>query len=72
VFEFTAISGADTILGFEDGLDLISFTDSTVDFADITIVASGTDTIIDIGNGNTITLENIGTALITESDFIFV
>ncbi len=71
VFEFAAIEGADTIRDFAGGIDHISITDSSIEFSDLTITTSGSDTVIAASNGNTITLEDVNTTLITEDDFIF-
>lgn len=62
--------GNDTISDFEDGIDLIDFTDTGLIYGDLTISVVGSDTVIDDGLGNSITLLGI-TSAIDQSDFIF-
>jgi len=61
--------GADAVTDFEDGVDLLDFSDSGLAFGDLTITP-GADTLIEDGLGNSITLTGfVGT--LDENDFIF-
>lgn len=71
VFVFDEAWGDDTITDFEDGIDLLDLTDSSLSFSDLTISVSGDDTIVDDGNGNSITLLGIASSDVTIDDFIF-
>ena len=71
LFVFGGIWGTDTINDFEDGSDLLDFSNSSVTFVDLTISQSGNNTLIDDGLGNTITLLGITSTDITTDDFIW-
>ncbi len=71
VLVFDGTFGDDTITDFEDGLDLLDFSASTLTFTDLTITQSGVDTLIEDGLGNSITLSGITSTDITADDFIF-
>ncbi len=65
--------GNDTIQDFEDGFDLIDLSSHTTmtDINDLTISQNGADTVIDDGNGNSITLTGIDQSLLDSDDFLF-
>ncbi|MEE8370502.1 MAG: hypothetical protein V3R73_00045, partial [Sphingomonadales bacterium] len=71
VFVFNGTFGDDTIKDFEDGVDLLDFSSSGLSFGDLAVSASGSDTLIEDGLGNSITLVGINPADITADDFIF-
>ncbi|MCK5424893.1 MAG: hypothetical protein KAI89_05940, partial [Emcibacter sp.] len=71
VFVFDNNWGDDIITDYEDGIDLIDFSDSGLVFADLTITDVGGDTLIEDGSGNSITLTGIAATDITTDDFIF-
>jgi len=63
--------GNDTITDFEDGLDLLDFSESSLNFVALNIVEIAGDTVISDGFGNSITLAGIAGSAIGEDDFIF-
>ncbi len=67
-FVFQGTWGDDTITDFEDGLDLLDFTGAGLTFADLTISASGGDTLIETSTGNSVTITGINPANITALD----
>ena len=79
VFDFG--SGQDTVYGFDAGAasdDIIDLTalglvDTGGDgiLNDLAISQSGSNTIIDLGSGNTITLANVDMGDLHEDDFVF-
>ena len=77
VFKFNAGDGTDSILDFEDGLDLIDVSSLGMTFADLRIVDSGLNTIIfydeaDLSNRGLVVVNNHQAADFTADDFIFV
>ncbi len=70
-FDFSGTWGDDTIKDFEDGMDIIDFSDAALDFNDLSISQSGTSVLIEDDNGNSITLLNTSLSTITEDDFLF-
>jgi Ca2+-binding RTX toxin-like protein len=71
IFVFDAGFGSDTITDFEGGLDSLDFTGTGLTFNDLSISQVGTDTVIDDGLGNTITLIGITATTIDQNDFLF-
>lgn len=71
VFDFDATWGDDTISSFEDGTDLLDFIDTGFAFAGLTISQSGSDTLIEDTNDNSLLLEGITSSNITIDDFLF-
>jgi Ca2+-binding RTX toxin-like protein len=77
VFVYVPGSGADVVTDFaagtgdSDRIDLASFTSITV-FADVLARASQTDagTVIDFGNGDTLTLRDVRRETLTVDDFV--
>ena len=72
-FIFAASHGADTITDFtngEDTIDLSAFTDIS-GFGDLTATQSGSDTVITIPGGGTITLQGFTLSDLDETDFVF-
>ena len=71
----TEDGGADTILDFTAGTDLIDLGSNTDfdSFAEVLAVAAqqGQDTILDFGGGNTLTLEGVILSELTAEDFGF-
>jgi serralysin len=70
-FEFDPNWGRDVVSDYEDGIDLIDLSATTLIFADLTITQTGADTLISEAGGNTIKLDNTLITDITETDFIF-
>jgi len=71
-FVFADGFGSDTVLDFEDGLDLLDFSQHSEisGFGQLTVTDSGADAVVEDGFGNEITL--LGQAgNITGSDFLF-
>ncbi len=78
-FIFVDNSGADTITDFVAGAatdDVIDFSGASLlnNFADVQAASSqvGLDTLIDMGNGDTVTLEGVSMANLHQDDFQFV
>lgn len=73
VFVFQNGSHRDTIMDFEDGSDMLDFSDySGVDsILDLSITQSGAHTVISAGGPDSVTLLNTDMALIDATDFIF-
>ena len=71
VFIFEGAFGNDTITDFEDGIDLLDLEGTGLSFTDLSISASDSDTLIEDGLGNSITLTGIDSSLITVDDFFF-
>ncbi|MHA7774509.1 hypothetical protein [Roseibium sp. M-1] len=69
-FFFTACSGSDSILDFQDGLDVIFIANWVSSFADLPLSMSGADTIVDF-LGTSIQLNGINSSRITADDFAF-
>lgn len=73
LFVASVDNGADTILDFEDGYDLIDFTalSGTVDeFADLTITQAGANALVSF-DGGSFTVNGVQTDTLTFNDFIF-
>jgi Ca2+-binding RTX toxin-like protein len=68
LFDGTANEGADQISGFADTVDRIQVAGGTVS----TIAASGTDTLVTLSGGTTITIVGVDVSLIDLTDFDFV
>ena len=72
-FVFASGHGSDTITDFTDGedtIDLSAFTGITA-FSDLTVAQNGTDTVITIPGGSTITLQDFTSTDLNEADFVF-
>ena len=72
-FVFAAGHGDDTITDFTDGedtIDLSSFTGITA-FSDLTVVQNGSNTVITVPGGGTITLQDFTSTDLEETDFTF-
>jgi serralysin len=70
-FAFTDGFGADLVLDFEDGNDLLDFAaHSATDFAQLTVSDSGADAIVEDGAGNSVTLAGAA-GLLGADDFVF-
>lgn len=63
--------GHDRIIGFEDNLDKIDMRGSGLSFDDLVLSQSSAGAIISTHGGASILLEQISTAQITSSDFLF-
>jgi VCBS repeat-containing protein len=72
VFVFVPNSGIDTVADFIKGADKIDLTAYNTTFTDLTpnITQSGANTVINLGNGNSITLLNFTATNLEENDFI--
>ncbi len=72
-FVFASNGNDDTIMDFEDGLDMIdvSAIGSISGFGDMTITQVGGNVLIDLDGGNDLTLIGVNAADIDASDFIF-
>ena len=73
VFVFENGAHRDTITDFEDGADMLDFTNyvGVQDIADLSIVQSGAHTLIVANGPDLVTLLNTDMALIDATDFIF-
>ena len=72
VFIFGAGDGNDTITDFEDGSDLIDLTALGLSGMDALGLAQvGTDVVITLAPGDSVTVENIGLTQLTADDFVF-
>ena len=72
-FVFASGHGADTITDFTDGedtIDLSAFTSITA-FSDLTVAQNGSDTVITIPGGGTITLQDFTSTDLDAADFAF-
>lgn len=69
VFKFDFGSGADRILDFENGKDLIDLVATGLDFDDLDLSRSGSDTKIAFGS-DSILLEDFGLGMLDEGDFL--
>jgi len=69
-FVFRLNDGNDTISGFQDGFDVIDFSETNLAFGNLTISDDGTDTTVDYGTGE-ITILGTLQSQITEDDFVF-
>ena len=70
-FVIRANAGNDRILDFEDGIDIIRFQNGPSNFADLTIVQDGLNTVITSVNGVT-TLVNFTATDLDAADFTFL
>ena len=66
-----ALFGQDTIIGWQDGQDLLDFTALGLSHGDFTISQNGADTLIALtaDPAQTVTLANINAASINAADF---
>ena len=69
-FVFSTSAGADTILDFDDGSEVIRFEDTELSFSDLSISASGANSIVDYGSG-TVNIRNVTVDLLDQEDFVF-
>ena len=72
VFEFTIGDGMDEIKDFENGIDLIQFTLSSLVFGDLGISDDGTHATVDYGVGDSILVLNTLAGSLTDADFNFI
>ncbi len=72
-FVFGLSSGADAILDFSQGQDKIDVSAYGLSFAQLqaSFVQQGSDGLINLGNGNSITLYGVTMSLLAASDFVF-
>jgi len=70
IFEFDMGHGSDRIIGFTQGEDLIEFTDSSIDFASLTIQQIGAHVFI-TSTAGTIQVSNTSAGDFDAGDFIF-
>lgn len=68
-FVFGVSWGMDQITDYEDGVDVIDLSSSGLVYGDLSITQLGSDTLIDGGEGNTITLRGVTASAISEADF---
>ncbi|MBD3881244.1 hypothetical protein IFO70_05710 [Phormidium tenue FACHB-886] len=68
-FAIGTASGADTIVDFQKGRDRIGLLEQ-LQFGNLTIVQSGRDTLIGVGDDLIATLTNVQAATINRSDFV--
>lgn len=71
VLVFEGNWGADLIMDFIDGEDKIDLSGTDLNFTNLTIADSGSDTLITDGDGNSITLVGVAAGDITADDFLF-
>ena len=71
VFVFNLGDGVDIITDFENGIDLLDFTSTGINFTDL-VISTNSDgsTLVAYDNGQQIELQNT-TGLIDENDFVF-
>ncbi|MDP3338888.1 calcium-binding protein, partial [Frigidibacter sp.] len=69
-FVFRPGDGADRIIGFEDGLDVIRLEGTGKAYSDLTITYSAGNALVDYGNGS-ITLEGVAAGSLGADDFAF-
>ncbi|WP_310621635.1 M10 family metallopeptidase C-terminal domain-containing protein [Flexibacterium corallicola] len=69
-FVFDTNSGADEILDFSDGLDLIEFEGGISSFAELTITDQGDDTFVTF-DGGSILLTGVDITQLSSDDFLF-
>ena len=67
VIIITSSSGSDTLTDFTDGTDAIGF-DSSLSSSGLTIVASGSDTLIKNGSDTLLTLSGISSSNVSAAD----
>ncbi|KAB7609848.1 calcium-binding protein, partial [Amylibacter sp. SFDW26] len=70
-FIFESGDGSDTIIGFEDGSDMIHM-NGGIEYSDLTISNNSGNTQIDYASGSSIIILGINSSNITEDDFIFI
>ena len=71
VFVFEGNWGNDTVQGFYNGFEHLDLSNSGLIFSNLIISQVGSNTVVDGGNGNTITLTGITSTDITADDFVF-
>lgn len=73
-FVLAAGEGADTILDFEDGQDLLGLLSGNLAFADLSITASESNTLISVANSGELlaTLIDVNPSLIADADFTVI
>ncbi|MEM9128299.1 MAG: DUF4214 domain-containing protein [Pseudomonadota bacterium] len=71
-FVFGEGFGSDSITDFEDGTDTIQIETAGVSYADLQFTQSGVDVVIALGSHGSITLEDLSSSVLSESDFSFV
>ena len=70
-FVFKTASGVDEIMDFEDGTDRIDVSDyGFTQLSDMTLSVGATDTVVDFGGGNQVTI--VGVTTLDATDFIFL
>lgn len=70
-FDFSASGEKDTIRDFQDGLDVVVFTNTGADFGELDITDSFAGAVVDYG-GSEIVLTGISAADLTSDDFLFI
>jgi Ca2+-binding RTX toxin-like protein len=76
-FVFSDGSGRDTIVDFQDGIDVVDLSGyrgakgEGLAFADLKISASGRDAIVSLPGGETIAFSNLSSVLLERTDFVF-
>ncbi|WP_375475555.1 M10 family metallopeptidase C-terminal domain-containing protein [uncultured Nostoc sp.] len=72
VFVLASGEGSDTITDFQDGTDLVGL--SSLSFGQLTVVASGSNTLIYLTSNNELlaTLNGVNYSLLTSADFILI
>ena len=71
-FQFSGVDfGSDRISDYQDGVDKISFVDNDLTFADLRMTDLGSTCVIDADGLGTITLNNVRSHMLNESDFLF-
>lgn len=63
-------SGDDTIIGFEDGIDIFNFSLSDYQYVDLAISGLSGDTLIEFDSGS-ITVAGVTSDQIDQNDFVF-
>jgi hypothetical protein len=74
IFVIKSNNGTDTIHDFELGKDIMELRNGVSMFADLPLTVYGSDSIVDFGDGNSITVSSTaagGVSLLTETDFMF-
>jgi Ca2+-binding RTX toxin-like protein len=74
IFEFTNLSGNDTITDFTDGIDRIEFDIEGLGFGGLTITASAGGALVSWSNGGSqqsVLVEGVAPQQLTQSDFLF-
>ena len=73
LFRFDSGAGVDTITDFTDGEDRIDLRGHTgvTSFSDLRITRSSGDAVIDLGDGDRLTLAGVRAGVLDDSDFLF-